>query len=148
MRNVVYKKKKDAEGTFRKNILETQRKHPERLLQPTVHVDKLTRRDFVNPQYVALYGNPYNKVNPSDPFIEMDLNETEDLIRQDDERIRRDVEETHLINQYIKYGVEYYRGDAEVVCMTCSAYNHPNTYHCFYCGQSLYLSKLHKANEI
>lgn len=145
MSGIIYKKSQTGDDKLANDIKRTLAEHPERFWQigDFLRVDKLTGKDYVDEAYVKLYGNPYNEYDKTSKWITIDLNEKEDQERALKGYYQREAQETKDINLNIKYQTEYYPHADGIECMTCTAPNHPRTYHCWYCGQSLVLSKLH-----
>lgn len=145
MSNVILKGKSNtAEGRVAGSIKHILEKNPQKFWQPGdfIRHDKLTGKDYMDPRYVELYGNPYNEEDPKSIWITLDLNKVEDEMRR--RRKVQEAEKVHLheIEVNLKYQTQFSESPDHILCVRCEARNYPYTHHCFYCGGSLYLSRL------
>lgn len=134
-----------GEDKFYKSTKEALQKNPQRYWQigDFLRVDKLTGKDYVDEQYVKLYGNPYNEYDKTSKWITIDLNEKEDQDRALRSYYRREAEETKDLTFEIMHQHQYSKEQDAIKCITCTALNHPRCYHCWYCGGHIGLSKFY-----
>lgn len=122
-------------NSFYKGLKEGMERHPENFIQPDVFKDKLTGKYYVNPEFVKRYGNPYNKVNKRDIYLEKDLQWHYD--QQEKKKTlkdyQEDIREYYWFNKWNPVYVEQIPHAMHIQCNACTAYNHKDNVLCWYC---------------
>ena len=125
-------------SNFERFTREDMRKHPERYLQPWVKKDNFGR-DYCNPDFVRLYGNPHNDVRKKDIYLER----SRDQMCQDKEDVRianyvdvrKEGLKTHTMNKYTLRPI--FRKEEltkwDYTCKVCGCYNNEKSVLCWYC---------------
>jgi len=114
-------------------------RNPDDYIQPTISIEKFTRKEFVNPEFVKRYGNPYNKSNPKSIYLEDSESDVSDKILVKEKReeiIHSTIERT----QHLLYFANE-ESSVGIPCKLCLASNDRNNILCFNCSNPMMISK-------
>lgn len=123
-------------GTIADSINEDLKSNPQNYIQPTVFKESYTNKKYVNPDFVKLYGNPYNKKNKTDIYLE---NQSDYQFEQKSEKslkeIGYEIREQYFID--INTSRVCYSYVDSISCHKCSAYNWRDSVYCWHCSNNL-----------
>ena len=132
--------RKNTELYLREDML----RHPENYLQPWVRVDN-QGREYCNPDFVRLYGNPHNKIQTKSIYLEVSQSRTrqekEDFaisgyVDQEQEMLKN-----HTQNKYTLRPISKRHTKWDHECIVCGMYSEERAVLCWYCLTRLDIKK-------
>lgn len=116
-------------------------KDPSHFIQPTMHIEERTGQEYINPEYVKRYGNPYNEVNTKSIYLEKS---EKDIAQKQRSKAKRDYSIDYMIMRtqwLMKHVYEEDHSPQGITCRTCLARNHKDNIHCFWCSEPIIYTK-------
>jgi len=128
-----YRSALDTEG---EKFAEKVRKDPSHFIQPTMHIEERTGREYINPEYVKRYGNPYNDINKSSIYLEISEKDIAEKQRAKSKSLESADYVIFRCQWLLKHHQENIQTHEAIVCKFCTAMN-ADVPHCFNCSNPI-----------